>query len=119
MTKKKRRRTLAERAESIFGFIDAQPGSFPKSEFQRIGFNPTTAENWVRLIEYIQSQPRIMVTRIRSSTYIEKIENKYLSMLRRRILDSGLSRAERSKTMDDYINALMALESAELGRIQR
>ena len=59
MSKKKprRRRTLAERAESIFSFIDAQSEPFPKSELQQIGLNPTTAESWVKLIEYIQMQP--------------------------------------------------------------
>jgi hypothetical protein len=115
---KRKRRTLAERAESIFKFIDMQPEPFPKSEFQRIGLNPTTAENWVRLIEYIQSQPRIKVTRMGSSTFIEKIENKYLSMLRKRILDSSLSLKERELTMNDYISALITLERIEEGRIK-
>jgi len=119
-TKKPRRsRTLAERAQSIFRFIDAQPEPFPKSEFQRIGLNPTTAESWVRLIEYIQSQPRIKVTKMGSSTFIEKIENRYLSMLRKRILDSKLSLKERTATMDDYISALITLERAEMGRIKK
>ena len=116
---RKRRRTLAERAESIFRFIDAQPEPFPKSEFQRIGFNPATAENWVRLIEFIQSQPRIKVTKMGSSTYIEMIENRYLSMLRKRILDPSLSLKEREQTIDDYISALVTLERAELGRIKK
>ncbi len=116
---RKRRRTLAERAESIFRFIDAQSEPFPKSEFQRIGLNPTTAENWVSLIEYIQSQPRIKVTKIGSSTYIEKIENKYLSMMRRRIIDSNLSFKDRSAAMNDYINALLTLETIEDGRIKK
>lgn len=119
MSKKKRRRTLAERAESIFKFIDAQPEPFPKSEFQRIGLNPTTAENWVRLIEYIQSQPRIKVTKMGSSTFIEKLENKYLSMMRKRIIDSNLSFKERTDTMNDYINALLTLETIEDGRIKK
>lgn len=116
---KKRRRTLAERAESIFRFIDKQSEPFAKSEFQRIGLNPTTAESWVRLIEYIQSQPRIKVTKMGSSTYIEMIENRYLSMLRKRILDSNRSLKERESTMDDYITALITLERAELGRIKK
>ena len=119
MSKRKRRRTLAERAESIFRFIEKQPEPFPKSEFQRIGFNPVTAESWVRLIEYIQSQPRIKVTKMGSSTYIEMLENRYLSMLRKRILDSSLSLKEREVTMDDYITALITLERAEMGRIKR
>ena len=119
MPKKRQRRTLAERTESIFKFIDAQPEPFPKSKFQKIGLNPTTAENWVRLIEYIQSQPRIKVTKMGSSTYIEMIENRYLSMLRKRILDSSLTLKERESTIDDYITALITLERAELGRIKK
>jgi hypothetical protein len=116
---RKGRRTLSERAESIFRFIDAQQEPFPKSEFQRIGLNPTTAENWVRLIEYIQSQPRIKVTKMGSSTFIEMVENKYLSMLRKRVLDPKLSLKEREATMDDYITALVTLERAEMGRIKK
>ncbi len=115
----KKRRTLAERAESIFRFIEAQPEPFPKSDLQRIGLNPSTAESWVRLIEYIQSQPRIRVVRMGSSTFIEKIENRYLSMLRKRILDSSLSMKERASTMDDYISALITLERTEMGRIKK
>jgi hypothetical protein len=119
MTTRKRRRTLAERAESIFGFIDSQSEPFPKSEFQRIGLNPVTAESWVRLIEYIQSQPRIKVTKMGSSTYIEMIENKYLSMLRKRILNSSIPLRERESSMDDYITALITLERTEMGRIKK
>ncbi|MFQ5833903.1 MAG: hypothetical protein ACE5H4_14450 [Candidatus Thorarchaeota archaeon] len=115
----RKRRTLAERAESIFEFINAQGEPFPKSKLQAIGLNPSTAENWVRLIEYIQSQPRIRITRLGSTTYIEQLENRYLSMLRKRILDSKLSLKERSKTMDDYIAALITLERAEMARIKK
>jgi hypothetical protein len=119
MPKKKTRRTLTERAKSIFRFIEMQDEPFPKSELRRIGLNPTTAESWVRLIEYIQSQPRIRVTQIRSSIYIEKLENKYLSMLRKQILDSNLSMKERETMMDDYISALITLERIEIGRIKK
>jgi len=116
---RKKRRTIAERAESIFRFIDAQPEPFPKSEFQRIGLNPSTAESWVRLIEYIQSQPRVKVTKMGSSTFVEKLENKYLSMLRKRVLDSSLSLKEREATMNDYVSALITLERSESGRIKK
>ena len=111
-------RTLVERVEKIFEFIDAQPGPFPKSEFRRIRLNPKSAENWVRLIEYIQSQPMIKVTRMGSSTYIEKIENKYLSMMRKRILNPKLSLRDRNDAMNDYIKALQTLELIEDGRIK-
>jgi hypothetical protein len=112
-------RTLTERAEAIFRFIERQPGPFAKSELQEIGLNPSTADTWVRLIEYIQSQPRIRVTRMGSSTFIEKVENRYLSMLRKRLIDSGLSMKERSRTMEDYISALVTLELIEEGRIKK
>lgn len=115
----RKRRSMAERAKSIFRFIEAQPEPFPKSKLQEIGLNPTTADSWLRLIEYIQSQPRIRVTRIRSSTYIEKLENRYLSMLRKRIFDSNLSLKEREQTMNDYIGALISLERMEMGRIRK
>ncbi len=117
--KPRRTRTLTERAQSIFRFIEMQEGPFPKSELQRIGFNPTTAESWIRLIEFIQSQPRIKVAKMGSSVYVEKLENKYLSMLRKRVLDSSLSLRERTQTMDDYINALLTLEKIEIGRIKK
>lgn len=117
--KRPKRRTLAERAESIFKFIDKQEEPFPKSDFQKIGLNPTTAESWIRLIEYIQSQPMIKITKMGSSTFIERLENKYLSMLRKRVLDSSLSLQERSRTMDDYVNALQTLEKLEDGRIKK
>jgi hypothetical protein len=121
MPKKKTRkgRTLTERAKSIFKYIEAQPEPFPKSQLRDIGLNPTTAEKWLRLIEFIQSQPRIKVVRMGSSTFIEKLENRYLSMLRKRILDSSLSLKERSRTMDDYIKALVTLELIEEGRIKK
>jgi DNA-binding MurR/RpiR family transcriptional regulator len=114
-----KRRTMAERARSIFRYIEAQPEPFPKSQLQEIGLNPSTAENWLRLIEYIQSQPRIRVVRMGSSLYIERLENRYLSMLRKRVLDSNLSMKERSSTMDDYISALITLERTETGRIKK
>jgi hypothetical protein len=116
---KRRSKTITERVELIFKFIEAQPEPFPKSDFKKIGLNPKDAEKWIRLIEYIQSQPRIRVVRMGSSTFIEKLENRYLSMLRKRILDSDLTLKERSATMDDYIAALITLERTEMGRIKR
>ena len=112
-------RTIAERAEIIFKFIDAQSEPFPKSEFRRIRLNPKAADNWIHLIEFIQSQPMIRVTKMGSQTYIEKIENKYLAMMRRRILNPKLSLKERNDAARDYINALQTLETSEDGRIKK
>ena len=117
--KKKRSRTLQQRAEQIFKYIDKQPEPFLKSEFQEIGLNPKTAESWIQLIEYIQSQPRIRVTKMGSHTYIERLENRYLIMMRKRILDSNLSLKERTDAIHDYINALLTLERIDDMRIKR
>ena len=117
--KKKRSRTLQERAEQIFRYIDRQPEPFPKSELKDIGLNPKTAGSWIQLIEYIQSQPRIRVTKMGSQTYIERLENKYLIMMRKRILDSNLTLKERTNAMNDYINALLTLEKIEDMRIKK
>lgn len=116
---KKRSRTLQQRAEQIFKYIDKQPEPFLKSEFREIGLNPKTAENWIQLIEYIQSQPRIRITKMGSHTYIERLENRYLTMMRKRILDSNLSLKERTDAMNDYINALLTLEKIEDMRIKK
>jgi len=117
--KKKRSRTLQQRAEQIFKFIDRQAEPFPKSELKEIGLNPKTAESWIQLIEYIQSQPRIRITKMRSQTYIERLENKYLIMMRKRILDSNLTLQERTDSMNDYINALLTLEKIDYMRIKK
>ncbi len=117
--KKKRSRTLQQRAEQIFKFIDKQREPFPKSEFKEIGLNPKTAESWIQLIDYIQSQPRIRVTKLGSQTYLERLENRYLTMMRKRILDASLSLKERTDAMDDYINALLTLEKIEDMRIKK
>ncbi|MBD3405283.1 MAG: hypothetical protein GF411_03990 [Candidatus Lokiarchaeota archaeon] len=115
----KGRRTLTERVESIFEFIEMQPEPFAKSELQKIGLNPSSAEKWLQLIEYIQNQPMIKLTKMGNSLYIEKLENKYLSMLRRRILDPNLSYKEREQTLQDYVGALITLEKIEEGRIKQ
>ena len=117
--KKKLSRSLQQRAEQIFKYIDKQPEPFPKSEFKEIGLNPKTAESWIQLIEYIQSQPRIRVTKMGSQTYIERLENRYLTMMRKRILDSNLSLKERTEAMNDYINALQTLEKIDDMRIKK
>jgi hypothetical protein len=41
---KTQRRTLSERVEAIFEFIDKQKGIFPKSRLKEIGLNPLAAE---------------------------------------------------------------------------
>ena len=115
--KSRKSRTLLRRAKEIFHHIEMQSEPFPKSEFSEIGLNPSAAEKWLELIDFIQSQPRIKITRMGSSTFVEKLENKHLTMLRKRILDSSLTLKEREATIDDYLSVLSTLERTENMRI--
>ena len=76
-SKESQRRTLQERIEAIFQFIDNENEIFPKSRLKEIGLNPRTAEKWLKLIEYIQNQPKIRLIQTGHNTLIEKVEVKY------------------------------------------
>ena len=107
---KPQRRTMQERVEAIFEFIDAKPGIFPKSQLSEIGLNPKAAEKWLMLIEYIQSQPKIRVTRSEHTTLVEKVEGKYQALMRKMIIDDTLSFEQREKLSSDYLKSLYARE---------
>jgi len=107
---KPQRRTMQERAEAIFDFIDSQTGIFPKSRLSEIGLNPKTAENWLQLIEYIQSKPKIRLTRSKNTTLIERTEGKYQALMRKLFTDETLSFEERLQYITDYMKSLYARE---------
>ncbi len=104
------RRTLQERVEDIFNFIESQSEIFPKSRFKEIGLNPRTAEKWLTLIEYIQKQPRIRLIRTKNNTLVEKVEGKYQVLMRKMILDEEIPFDERLQMITDYMKALYIRE---------
>ena len=110
---KPQRGTMQERAEAIFEFIDAQQGVFPKSQLNAIGLNPKTAEKWLNLIEYIQSQPKIRLIKSRHTTLIEKVEGNYQALMRKMITDASLSFEQRLQAITDYLKSLYARERVE------
>ncbi len=107
---KPKRRTIQERVEAIFKFIEAQPGAFPKSRLKAIGINPQAAEKWLDLIEYIQDQPKIRLIKTEHNTIIEKIEGKYQALMRKMILDESLSFEQRLQHVTDYLKSLYSRE---------
>jgi len=107
---KPQRRTLQERVEAIFKFIDSQQNVFPKSRLKEIGLNPHTAEKWLKLIDYIQNQPKIRVIQAEHNTLIEKVEGKYQALMRRMILDESLSFEQRLQHVTDYLKSLYIRE---------
>jgi len=107
---KQQRRTLVERVEAIFEFIDKQKGIFPKSRLKEIGLNPRTAEKWLKLIDYIQSQPKIRLIQTEHNTLIEKVEGKYQALMRKMVLDDTLSFEQRLQHVTDYLKSLYSRE---------
>ena len=100
------RRTLVERIEAIFQFIDLQNEVFPKSRLKEIGINPKTAEKWLKLIEYIQNQPKIRLIQTSHNTLIEKVEGKYQALMRKMIIDETVPFEERLQYVTDYLKSL-------------
>ena len=104
------RRTLQERIEAIFQLIDIQDEIFPKSRLKEIGLNPKTAEKWLKLIEYIQNQPRIRLIQTDHNTLIEKVEGKYQALMRKMIVDDTVPFEQRLQYITDYLRSLYARE---------
>lgn len=106
----KQRRTLIERVEAIFKFIETQKKIFPKSRLKAIGLNPRAAEKWLKLIDYIQKQPKISLIQTEHNTLIEKVEGKYQALMRKMILDETLSFEQRLQYVTDYLKSLYTRE---------
>jgi hypothetical protein len=107
---KPKRRTIQERVEAIFEFIDNQKNVFPKSRLKEIGINPKAAEKWLKLIDYIQYQPKIRIIQTEHNTLIEKVEGKYQALMRKMILDDSLSFEQRLQSVTDYLKSLYTRE---------
>jgi hypothetical protein len=117
--KKPKRRNMLERVEEIFNFIEIQYEVFPKSRLKEIGINPSSAENWLKLIEYIQNQPRIRLISSKNNLLIEKIEGKYQAMIRKVITDETIPYEQRSLLISNYLPSLYTREKLELERLEK
>jgi len=107
------RRTLQERVEAIFEFIDSQNDIFPKSRLKEIGLNPNTAEKWLKLINFIQNQPKIRLIQTEHNTLIEKVEGKYQALMRKMILDETIPFEQRLQNITDYLKSLYTRERSK------
>ena len=114
-----KRRTNQTRVEEIFRFIDSQNDVFPKSRLKEIGMNPHTAENWLKLIEFIQNQPKIRLVQTGHNTLIEKVEGKYQTLMRNQFLDESIPFEQRLQSITDYLKSLYTREQTDIGRIQK
>jgi len=104
------RRTLQERVEAIFEFIEKQKDVFPKSRLKEIGLNPSTAEKWLKLIDFIQNQPKIRLIQTEHNTLIEKVEGKYQALMRKMVVDETIPFEQRLQHITDYLKSLYTRE---------
>ena len=104
------RRTLKERVEAIFEFIEKQKDVFPKSRLKEIGLNPSTAEKWLKLIDFIQNQPKIRIIQTEHNTLIEKVEGKYQALMRKMVVDETIPFEQRLQHITDYLKSLYTRE---------
>lgn len=104
------RRTLKERVEAIFEFIEKQKDVFPKSRLKEIGLNPSTAEKWLKLIDFIQNQPKIRLIQTEHNTLIEKVEGKYQVLMRKMVVDETIPFEQRLQHITDYLKSLYTRE---------
>ena len=87
--KKTSGRSLLKRAEKLFDIIDSEETPFPKSRLKKAGLSIDAVDNWLELIVFIQSQPRIRITKISRNTVIEKLEKKFSQMSLKYFLDDS------------------------------
>ena len=102
---KPKRRTIQERVEDIFELINSRNKPFPKSRLKDIGLNPKSAEKWLKLIDYIQKQPKIRLIQTEHNTFIEKVEGKYQALMRKMILDETMPFEQRLQSITDYLKS--------------
>ena len=105
--RKRTPRTLIQRAKDIFSLINNEENSFPKSNLKYAGLNPDTAEKWLELIIFIQSQPRIRLIKTSRNTVVEKLEKKFSQMSLRYFLDESQPLETRLQSLRDYADSII------------
>jgi hypothetical protein len=103
---------MIQRAQAILSLLESQSAMFnqnplTKSEFQQVGISPKDMDQWLELIQYIQSMPRVSVYSEGRKTFVEIIENKFLIYLRQRIYNQTLSYEERQAAAAMYVKVMV------------
>ena len=105
--KKTSGRSLLKRAERIFDIIDTEESPFPKSRLKKAGISIDAVDNWLDLIVFIQSQPRIRLTKISRNTVIEKLEKKFSQMSLKFFLDDTQPLEKRLQSLGAYADSVI------------
>ncbi|MHA2253759.1 MAG: hypothetical protein ACXAD7_25590 [Candidatus Kariarchaeaceae archaeon] len=109
----KKTRTLRQRAEAIYSLLDNRDiltQGIPKSQFQEVGISPKDIENWIDLIQFIQSMPLLMTKKKGKRTYLDTIENKFMLLMKKQFLDKNRDLIERESALLLYFKSLLVNE---------
>ena len=80
-------KTLLERVKNIFSYLKEEDRPVFKSELKAVGLSPKTAEDWAYIIEFIQSQPRLLVKRVKDNLILE-LENQQIVMTEKNVKEN-------------------------------
>lgn len=69
--KNRKTKTLLERVTQIFEFMTEQDRPIYKSDLRAIGLSSKNAEQWIEIIRLIQSQPKLIISRVKDNLIIE------------------------------------------------
>ena len=123
--KKRIKRTLKQRAEEIFRFINNSSEPIAKSRFKDIGLSTTSADNWLDLIIYIQNQNRLRLFKAGNYTFVDKqvfidriSSSKYLQLCWNNFLNPEEPYEKRLGYLNDFGNAYLFLERAKLNQVE-
>ena len=106
----KKRRTLLQRAKSIFGYLNYYDEPIAKSRFQKIGISPREIDQWLELIQMIQSMPLVTVKSSDKRTYVDTLENKFMMLMKRKYLNQEVSYADREAAILLYFRVMLTFE---------
>jgi len=64
----------------------------------------------LKLIDFIQTQPKIRLIQTEHNTIIEKVEGKYQTLMRKMIIDESIPFEQRLQHVTDYLKSLYSRE---------
>ena len=65
------RKNLLNRVKAIFEVLENKEGIVYKSDFRPIGLDANSSEQWLKIIQYIQSKPKVEVTKAGKFTAVK------------------------------------------------
>ena len=65
------RKNLLERVKGIFLLLENSDDYVHKTNFREVGLDSQSAEQWIKIIEFIQDQPKVLVQRLGNYTAVK------------------------------------------------